>query len=101
MGTIFLCQLRGSSNRSMRAGTDKACRIASAAEFLLMVVLFAPTDIKSADSRSDKSYTAMRETAQVASMDFGPDKVLVVEAEPGLREHVATILTEAGYQVSA
>jgi DNA-binding response OmpR family regulator len=34
-------------------------------------------------------------------MEFGPDKVLVVEADGSLREHVAKILTEAGYQVSA
>jgi DNA-binding response OmpR family regulator/S1-C subfamily serine protease len=34
-------------------------------------------------------------------MEFGPDKVLVVESDDALREHVAKILTEAGYQVSA
>ena len=34
-------------------------------------------------------------------MEFGPDKVLVVEGEAGSREHVAKILTEAGYQVSS
>lgn len=34
-------------------------------------------------------------------MEFGPDKVLVVEADALLREHVAKILTAAGYQVSA
>ena len=34
-------------------------------------------------------------------MDFGPDKVLVVEADAGSREHVAKILSDAGYQVSA
>lgn len=34
-------------------------------------------------------------------MEFGTDKVLVVEADANLREHVANILTEAGYQVSA
>ncbi|HVH88502.1 MAG TPA: trypsin-like peptidase domain-containing protein [Terriglobales bacterium] len=34
-------------------------------------------------------------------MDFGTDKVLVVEADRDLREHVAKILTDAGYQVSA
>ena len=34
-------------------------------------------------------------------MEFGPDKVLVVEAEAGSREHVAKILIDAGYQVSA
>ena len=33
-------------------------------------------------------------------MEFGTDKVLVVEADANLREHVANILTEAGYQVS-
>ncbi|PYY19018.1 MAG: hypothetical protein DMG60_06045 [Acidobacteria bacterium] len=34
-------------------------------------------------------------------MEFGPDKVLVVEADASSREHVAKILTDAGYQVSA
>lgn len=34
-------------------------------------------------------------------MEFGPDKVLVIESDDALREHVAKILTEAGYQVSA
>ena len=34
-------------------------------------------------------------------MEFGPDKVLVVEADAGSREHVAKILTEAGYEVSS
>lgn len=34
-------------------------------------------------------------------MDFGPDKVTVVEADASLRDHVANILTGAGYQVSA
>jgi DNA-binding response OmpR family regulator len=34
-------------------------------------------------------------------MEFGPDKVLVVETDAALREHLASILTEAGYQVSA
>ena len=34
-------------------------------------------------------------------MDFGPDKVTVVEADSRLREHVAKILTDAGYKVSA
>lgn len=33
-------------------------------------------------------------------MEFGPDKVLVVEADASLCEHVSKILTEAGYQVS-
>ena len=32
-------------------------------------------------------------------MEFGPDKVLVVDPDAGLREHVARILTDAGYQV--
>jgi S1-C subfamily serine protease/CheY-like chemotaxis protein len=34
-------------------------------------------------------------------MDFGPGKVMVVEADTGLRDHLAKILTGAGYQVSA
>jgi len=34
-------------------------------------------------------------------MEFGPDKVLVVEADADVRGHVANILTDAGYQVSA
>ena len=34
-------------------------------------------------------------------MEFGPDKVLVVEGDANSREHVAKILTDAGYQVSA
>jgi DNA-binding response OmpR family regulator len=34
-------------------------------------------------------------------MEFGPEKVLVVEADTSLREHLAKILVEAGYQVSA
>src|SRR6266498_1697704 len=34
-------------------------------------------------------------------MEFGTDKVLVVEADANSREHVAKILTDAGYQVSA
>jgi len=34
-------------------------------------------------------------------MEFGPDKVLVVEGEASSREHVAKILTDAGYQVSS
>jgi DNA-binding response OmpR family regulator len=34
-------------------------------------------------------------------MDFGPDKVTVVEADDSLRDHVAKILTDAGYNVSA
>lgn len=34
-------------------------------------------------------------------MEFGPDKILVVEADASLREHVAKILTDGGYQVSA
>jgi DNA-binding response OmpR family regulator len=34
-------------------------------------------------------------------MEFGPDKVLVVESDDASREHVAKILTEAGYQVTA
>jgi S1-C subfamily serine protease/FixJ family two-component response regulator len=34
-------------------------------------------------------------------MDFGPDKVTVVEADASLRDHVAEILTDAGYKVSA
>lgn len=34
-------------------------------------------------------------------MEFGPDKVLVVESDTESREHVAKILTDAGYQVSA
>src|SRR5579859_5512467 len=34
-------------------------------------------------------------------MDFGVDKVLVVDADAGIREHAAKILTDAGYQVSA
>jgi len=34
-------------------------------------------------------------------MEFGPDKVLVVEGDAGLREHVAEILGNAGYQVTA
>ena len=33
-------------------------------------------------------------------MEFGPDKVMVVASDTGLGEHVARILTEAGYQVS-
>ena len=32
-------------------------------------------------------------------MDFGPDKVMVVESDAGLREDVGRILTEARYQV--
>lgn len=34
-------------------------------------------------------------------MEFAPDKVLVVEADTNLREHIAKLLTDAGYQVSA
>ena len=34
-------------------------------------------------------------------MEFGPDKVLVVEADASLREHIAQILADAGYEVSA
>ena len=34
-------------------------------------------------------------------MEFGPDKVLVVEGDASSRERVAKILTEAGYQVSS
>jgi len=34
-------------------------------------------------------------------MEFGPDKVLVVESDDASRKHVAEILTDAGYQVSA
>ena len=34
-------------------------------------------------------------------MEFGPDKILVVEADASLRERVARILTDGGYQVSA
>jgi S1-C subfamily serine protease/CheY-like chemotaxis protein len=34
-------------------------------------------------------------------MEFGPDKVLVVETDDSLREHTAKILSDAGYQVSA
>ena len=34
-------------------------------------------------------------------MEFGPDKVLVVETDDSLRERTAKILTDAGYQVSA
>jgi S1-C subfamily serine protease/CheY-like chemotaxis protein len=34
-------------------------------------------------------------------MEFGPDKVLIVEADAGSREHIAKLLTDAGYQVSA
>jgi DNA-binding response OmpR family regulator len=34
-------------------------------------------------------------------MEFGPDKVLVVEADADLRGHVTKILTDAGYQVAA
>lgn len=34
-------------------------------------------------------------------MEFGPDKVLVVEGEASSREHVAKILVDAGYQVSS
>src|SRR5215469_6705993 len=34
-------------------------------------------------------------------MEFGPDKVLVVETDDASREHIAKILTDAGYQVSA
>jgi len=34
-------------------------------------------------------------------MEFGTDKVLVVETDDASREHVAKILTDAGYQVSA
>jgi len=32
-------------------------------------------------------------------MEFGPDKVMVVVTDDGLREYVGTILTDAGYQV--
>ena len=34
-------------------------------------------------------------------MELGPDKVLIVEADAGSREHTAKILTDAGYQVSS
>jgi DNA-binding response OmpR family regulator len=34
-------------------------------------------------------------------MEFGPDKVLVVETDTSLRERLAKILTDAGYQVTA
>jgi DNA-binding response OmpR family regulator/S1-C subfamily serine protease len=34
-------------------------------------------------------------------MEFGPDRVLVVEDDGNLREHVAKLLNEAGHQVSA
>jgi DNA-binding response OmpR family regulator len=34
-------------------------------------------------------------------MEFGADRLLVVEAEGDLREHVANLLTNAGYKVSA
>ena len=34
-------------------------------------------------------------------MEFGPDKVFVVEVDAASREHVTKILTEAGYQVSS
>ena len=34
-------------------------------------------------------------------MEFGPDKAFVVEVDASSREHVAKILTDAGYQVSS
>src|SRR3954466_6345187 len=34
-------------------------------------------------------------------MEFGPGKILVVEAGAQQREHIAELLTEAGYQVSS
>ena len=34
-------------------------------------------------------------------MEFGPEKVTVLEADTGLRNHLAKILADAGYQVSA
>jgi S1-C subfamily serine protease/CheY-like chemotaxis protein len=34
-------------------------------------------------------------------MEFGPDKVLVVDTDSNVRERTAKILTDAGYQVSA
>ena len=34
-------------------------------------------------------------------MEFGPEKVTVLEADTGLRDHLAKILADAGYQVSA
>lgn len=34
-------------------------------------------------------------------MDFGPDKVTVAVGDAGLRDHIAMILTDAGYEVSA
>src|ERR1700756_4503966 len=34
-------------------------------------------------------------------MEFGPDKVLIVESDSESREHLAKVLTNAGYQVSA
>jgi DNA-binding response OmpR family regulator/S1-C subfamily serine protease len=34
-------------------------------------------------------------------MEFGPDKVLVVDAETNEREHITKILTDAGYEVSS
>ena len=33
-------------------------------------------------------------------MEFGPDKVFVVEVDATAREHVTKILTDAGYQVA-
>ena len=34
-------------------------------------------------------------------MEFGPDKIMVVDTDAAVREHAEGILTEAGYQVSA
>ena len=34
-------------------------------------------------------------------MEIGSDKVLVVNTDRDLREHVAKMLTEAGYEVSS
>ena len=34
-------------------------------------------------------------------MEFGPEKVTVLEADTSLRDHLAKILADAGYQVSA
>jgi S1-C subfamily serine protease/DNA-binding NarL/FixJ family response regulator len=34
-------------------------------------------------------------------MEFGPEKILIVETDTNLREHLAKILTDAGYQVTA
>src|SRR5215468_1750780 len=65
---------------------------------LLIVLLFIGNEhqITGNSRHKDRSRTTAGNL-----MEFGTDKVLVVEADANSREHVSKILTDAGYQVSA